>query len=650
MPQKKSDGLELKEIIKEITSYLPKFDSEKFKKAFGFAKSAHKGQKRKDDSPYIVHPVATASVLADLHADEDTLIAALLHDVPEDTKKTIEDIEKTFGKQVSFLVDGITKLSKVYYRHDMAERQVESLKKLLIHSAKDPRVILIKLADRLHNMRTLKHVRPDKQMRIAKETKEIYVPMANLFGLKELSNELQDLCFYHLYPEEYRKVVQKIDKSNLKLKSLLGKTLELIKKELKKEKITADLTGRTRSLHTIFKKLKASSKDVSKLEDVILIRIITNKPANCYRTLGIAHTLFKPKTGMFKDYIAMPKSNGYQSLHTTVFGFNGVSTEIQIRTQRMHEEAEYGILSRYFAMRKGKTMKLDKDSRAKWVDKILEIQKVEHDSIEFIEDLKQDIFEDRIFVFTPKGDSIDLPRGATCIDLAYAIHSDIGHCANGAEVNGTVVPLTTTLKTGDIVKIKTGSEKSPHLYWLDFAKTNVAKQRIREFLSKESGAKKIHRGRNILNKELESAGIGFVEDLNFKKVQQVMRNEHDKFFETKNDLLVAVGEGSVKPITIANIFLKEKTPAKKLAKSVRVGIQVLCEDRVGLLRDLTNVAARFSLNLCGVKAFYSRYMRLHFVRLQFDVDSYDKLSQLLKHMERVEGVHGIVRVFPWRHF
>lgn len=662
MPQKKSDSLALQEIIDTVLGYLPKFDAEAFEKAYKFAEEAHKDQFRKDESPYITHPFETVKILASLRVDEDTLIAAFLHDVPEDTAKTIEDVEKTFGKNVAFLVDGITKLSKVYYRHDMAERQVESLKKLLIHSAKDPRVILIKLADRLHNMRTLQYVREDKRLRIAKETMGVYVPIANLLGIKELRNELEDLCFYHLYPKEYQEIYKKIQNSKIKLKSVLDDTIQLVKAELSKQGISAEIYGRHRNLYTIFKKLQAASGNISDIQDVLAIRVVTNKAPQCYRALGVVHSLFKPKTGLFKDYIAVPKSNGYQSLHTTVFGLMGVSTEFQIRSERMHKEAEYGILSRYLSSSKGKVLKLDKDRRAHWVEQVLDIQKAERDSADFMEDLKQDIFEDRIFVFTPRGDSIDLPKGATCIDFAYAIHSDVGHRALEASINDRICPMTTVLNTGDTVKIITSKcKKGPELSWLEFAKTNVAKTRIRAFLGKEGRDKKIKRGKKILQIEFDRAGLGSVDGMNFKKIQAFMKDTHKKFFPCADDILVAIGDGSLRPLSVVNAFMPQKKPFKfysfsrrpqtdstKTSHPARVGIQIICNDRLGLLRDITSVISRFALNIIRLRATTSKYLKKYIILVYFDVDSFEKLSELLRHIEQVDGVIAILRVFVRR--
>ena len=336
-------------ICEDVSKYLVGFDKSKFLKAFQFAEKSHKGQFRKNGDPYIIHPIETVKNLIKLRADEDTLIAALLHDVPEDTGISMDQIQNLFGEKVAFLVDGITKLSKVYYRNDMEERQVESLKKLLIHTAKDPRVILIKLADRLHNMQTLEFVQKNEKIkRISKETLEIYVPIANLLGIQDLKSTLEDLCFKYLYPEDYEKLRSKIMSTFEKYYGVLEKMLETIKKELKKHEIQAKVTGRTKSLFSIYKKIISQNKTVDDINDRIALRIITKKKEDCYTALGIVHDLFTPRPGEFKDYIAVPKVNGYQSIHTTVFGLNGVMTEIQIRTEKMHIESEYGIAAHYF--------------------------------------------------------------------------------------------------------------------------------------------------------------------------------------------------------------------------------------------------------------------------------------------------------------
>jgi GTP diphosphokinase / guanosine-3',5'-bis(diphosphate) 3'-diphosphatase len=659
MTSKKSDILTLKEIIEIVSGYLPKFDERNFEKAYKFAEKAHRGQRRKEGSPYITHPLATAEILAGLHVDEDTLIAALLHDVPEDTEKTLEDVQNNFGKNVTFLVDGITKLSKVYYRHDMAERQIESLKKLLIHSAKDPRAILIKLADRLHNMRTLEFVREDKRLRIAKETMEIYVPIANLFGIKEIRNELEDLCFQYLHPEKYKEILHKVEDSKIKLDDFLNQTIALIQGELLKQKVRAVIYGRHRNLYTIFKKLKTAGGEISKITDVLAIRIIVKNKPHCYKSLGVVHDLFKPKVGFFKDYIAVPKPNGYQSLHTIVFGIKGVSTEVQIRTEAMHREAEYGILSSYLSPQRGKVLKLDKDKRAKWVDQILEMQKAERSSKDFIEELKQDIFEDRIFVFTPKGDSIDLPKGATCIDFAYTIHTDVGHKALHAEINHKSSPLTQVLKSGDTVKIVTSKRrKEPDWSWLNFVKTNIAKDRIKKYLGSESRDKRLKRGKNILQTEFDRAGLGLIKDMNFKKAQESMRVRQKKFFSTKEDLLISIGSGGLTPISVIRALLSaNKKPTKSYRFSdyegtskrpARVGIKITCHDRIGLLRDISDIIAKFTLNIKKMKAYVAPFTKEPVIEIFFDVESFAKLSKILRHIEQIDGVISIMRLFVKR--
>ncbi|MBU1445922.1 RelA/SpoT family protein, partial [Patescibacteria group bacterium] len=475
-PKKVNIEREIEEIIAEVKQYLPDFDEKKFLKAFEFARNAHADQLRKDGTtPYIWHPIEAVKILVGLRVDEATLITALLHDVPEDTNRTLNEVGKLFGEKVAFLVDGVTKLSKVHYKYHMEERQVESLKKLLIHSAKDPRVILVKLADRLHNMRTLDNVNPTKRLRIAKETIEIYVPIANLLGISDLKRTLEDLCFKYLLPTDYKRITEHIEDNQVKQKKTLETTIKIIEKELAKANIkTLKLSGRQKTPYSIFKKTIRKNKEVDELEDLLALRIIVETERDCYLALGIVHSIFRPKPGRFKDYIAVPKPNGYQSLHTVVFGVKGEITEFQIRTEKMHIDGKYGIAAHYFY--KDDQYKNEKQSEknyrqqhSQWAEKILEYQKANYNAEHFLEALKIDIFHDRIFTFTPKGDSIDLPSGASPIDFAYAIHTEVGDNAIKAKINDVIVPLTTTLKTGDVIEIITSDkQKGPEREWLIF--------------------------------------------------------------------------------------------------------------------------------------------------------------------------------------
>ncbi len=649
----------LEAIMKNVKKYLPDFNKSKFLEAYEFALKAHKGQFRKDNrTPYILHPLKATQILTKLHVDEDTLIAAILHDVPEDTEKTLRDIEKQFGKNIAFLVNGITKLSKVYYRHDMAERQIESLKKLLIHSAKDPRVILIKLADRLHNMSTLNNVQPEKRIRIAKETLEIYVPIANLLGIEEIKKQLEDECFKYLFQKEYERIEKILSETKIRQENILNETIKIIKRELSKESLlNYEIYGREKSRYSAFKKSLRKDKPPEELEDLLAIRVVVNDIKECYLVLGIIHSLFKPKPGRFKDYIAVPKSNGYQSLHTVVFGVRGQITEFQIRTQQMHLDAQYGIAAHYFY----KDSHLNGDfneKHSKWAQKILEYQKANYDSENFLEALKIDIFQDRIFTFTPKGDTIDLPRGATAVDFAYSIHTEVGDNAQKAEVNGQIAPLTTTLKTGDIVNIITADQPTgPSREWLIFTKTNLAKNKIRESLRTNSRRKKLSIGRRLLQKDFDRAGVGILEDAPKRKVRDLIKHYENEFkTRTFDDIFIRIGEGSISPVDVltriypSETIIKEKklsifervfnkTPVKKK----QVSLKIKAMDRIGAGRDLLAILSDNEINVISLKIAPRKFQNVFTMILNLEMESFEKFSYLCQQLEQVEEIVEVGR-------
>lgn len=654
---------ELQTLIKQIYKYLPDFNEKKFREVFSFAKSAHEGQKRKSDEPYLVHPFETVKILVGLRSDEDTLIAAMLHDVPEDTSHSLSEIEERFGEKVSYLVDSITKLSKVYYRYDMEERQIESLKKLLLHSAKDVRVILVKLADRLHNMRTINYIdNQNKCQRISKETLEIYVPIANLLGIEEIKRELEDLCFECLMPQEYVHIKTELKKTREWQQKSLDETVMLLKKTLKKENVEFEISGREKSLYSIFKKILRKGTSVQEgVNDFLALRIIVNDPLECYKVLGIIHGLFKPMFGCLKDYIAVPKNNGYQSLHTTVFGIRGARTEFQIRTHEMHLEAEYGIASHYFYDQNKQTQISTEGKRAEWVKKILDLQRDQQDNKDFIENLKIDIFQDKMFIFTPKGDVIDLPRGATAVDFAYAIHTDVGNRALKAEVNGESFPLTAPLKSGDTVKIIVSQKLTgPNREWLLSAKTSQAKSNIRAWLRKESREDKYTIGRQWLQTEFDRTGLGLVEEIPNRAIKSFL----EKYpYATFDDVIVAIGEGSITPESVlqrlfpekqtANVGFFEKIFNKFLRKFNRstedlIGITIIGEDRVGQLQKITTAFMELGVNIVNLKLcnrFFSPFFK---AKAYLSVKDLDQLRKVFENLERIEGVMEVRRFFVTR--
>lgn len=455
-------------------------------KAYNFAKQAHEGQKRFSGEPYFNHAFATAYKLAELGMDTETIAAGFLHDTIEDGAATEEVLRKEFGDEIAFLVEGVTKLGKLRYQG--IERHTESLRKLFFAVAKDIRVLIIKLADRFHNVQTLGHVRKEKQKRIALETLEIYAPFANRLGMGELKGMLEDAAFPFAYPEPYRDITEQLrDRKNIKQKHLekINRTLQ---KELAVHGITDFKTDyRIKHTYSTYQKLLKKEKDIEKIYDIAALRIIVGSVEECYKTLGIIHSLWRPLPGRIKDYIAFPKPNGYQSIHTTIFTGDGDIVEIQIRTEVMHQEAEYGIAA-HFAYKEERASPNSNalNKRLRWVKQLSEWQKQVHESKEFLENLRMDFFEHRVFVFTPQGDVIDLPENASPVDFAYAIHSDIGNHASGAKVNGKFTSLDAPLKNGDIVEIITKKSSMPNQKWLQYVKTTLARKQIRSALGKNA--------------------------------------------------------------------------------------------------------------------------------------------------------------------
>ncbi|MFA6272232.1 MAG: RelA/SpoT family protein [Patescibacteria group bacterium] len=473
----------IQQLLNKIAKKNPKMDLDMIRLAYDYAKEAHKGQKRRSGEDYIQHPLHTASNLVDMGLDEKIIIAGLLHDIPEDTDLTIEDIRKEFGKDIATLVAGITKLGKIKYRG--MQRYVENLRKMFLAMAKDVRIILIKFADRMHNLQTLDALPEEKRRRIALETLEIYSPIANRLGMGEIKGILEDLSFPHVLPEEYAWLMKETKGRITRQEKFLEEVKKEIKKVLRKEGIeTISIHGRTKYLYSLYKKLLVKDKDFSKIYDLVALRIIVPTISDCYATLGIIHKYWKPLKGRIKDYIATPKPNGYQSLHTTVFCLDGNLVEFQIRTPEMHEFAEYGIAAHWHYSETGKTKDshgITVDSPA-WIKDLVTIQKEAKDKTHYLEAIKVDIFQNRIFVFTPKGDVIDLPEDSTPVDFAFSIHTDVGIRCIGARVNEKISSLDTRLKSGDMVDIIIDkNRKKPSTDWLSFVKTNIAREKIRYY-------------------------------------------------------------------------------------------------------------------------------------------------------------------------
>ena len=488
-------------IFKEWSGYLKPEDISQLQSAYHFSEQAHEGQFRNSGEPYISHPLAVASILAEWHLDSQALTAALLHDVMEDTSVTKTEISRNFGKPVAELVDGVSKLDKIEFESH-AEAQAENFRKMLLAMARDVRVILIKLADRLHNMRTLGAVGDEKRRRIARETLEIYAPIANRLGLNSIYQELEDLSLQHLYPDRYRVLAKALKSARGNRREVVGKVLDAIKRKLKSAGVEAQAQGREKHLYSIYSKMREKHLTFAQVLDVYGFRIIVNDVPACYLALGALHGQYKPIPGKFKDYIAIPKSNGYQSLHTTLFGPFGTPIEVQIRTHEMHKLAEAGVASHWLYKDSDTSLSELQKKTHQWLQSLLEMQSQSGDSVEFLEHLKVDLFPDEVYVFTPKGRIMPLPRGATAVDFAYAVHTDIGNRCVAVKLNQELMPLRTELKNGDRVEIITAAHAKPNPLWLNFVTTGKARSRIRHFLKTMHFEESVKLGERMLNQAL----------------------------------------------------------------------------------------------------------------------------------------------------
>lgn len=526
---------------KKILSYNPSADLSLIRKAYEFAKKAHSGQHRVSGELFIFHPLEVAIILADLELDIATIAAGLLHDVVEDTQYTVEDIEKSFGPEIALLVDGVTKLGKLEYR-TKEEQQAENLRKMFLAMAKDIRIILIKLADRLHNMRTLKYLPKEKQKEKAVETVEIFAPLAHRLGISKIKWELEDLAFRYLEPEHYYELVDKVAKKRKEREEHINKMIAILREKLSAAGISAEIQGRPKHFYSIFKKMKEQNKSFDQIYDLTAVRVIVESIRDCYAALGVVHTLWKPIPGRFKDYIAMPKPNMYQSLHTTVIDSLGDPLEIQIRTYEMHKTAEYGIAA-HWRYKEGDKGDRDFDKKLSWLREILDWQRELRDAREFMESLKIDLFSDEVYVFTPKGDVIDLPMGSCPIDFAYRIHTDVGNRCIGAKVNGKMVPLDYKLVNGDIIEIITSAHSNgPSRDWLNIVKSTQAKNKIRQWFKKERREENIARGKEMLEKEAKRQGYDIFQLLKCDFVPNLLKKMS---FVNLEDLYAAIGYGGM---------------------------------------------------------------------------------------------------------
>ena len=548
----------IQDIIAKRKEHSRKVDQKLIQKAYKYAVEHHGDQRRKSGEPYIIHPLNVAYILADIGLDESTICAALLHDVVEDTDATEDDIKREFGEEISDMVAGVTKLGKIAFA-TVEEQQAEDYRKMFLAMGKDIRVILIKLSDRLHNMRTLKHLKRDRQIAISKETMELYAPLANRLGLYSIKWELEDLAFKYLYPEEYHELVEGINKKREERLKFIEKIMQDIRVELKKQKIDAEVTGRAKHLYSIYRKMKRDNKTLDQIYDLFALRILVTSVKDCYAALGVVHDLYSPMPGRFKDYIAVPKPNMYQSIHTTLLGEKGTPFEVQIRTWEMHRIAEFGIAAHwaykeasYFG--KKQAVKVEEDKLA-WLRETLEWQKDMQDPQEFLETLKTELFEDEVYVFTPKGAIKVLPRGSTPIDFAYNIHAEIGHHMTGCKINSKMMPILTPLKTGDIVEIITSdNSKGPSRDWLKFVKSSSAKNKIKSWFKKEQKAENIEKGKDLIEKELKRIGVSH-SDLFKPEYLEPMLNKYK--YKDLDEMYAAIGFGANSSVKVIARMLQE---------------------------------------------------------------------------------------------
>ncbi|MEG1287374.1 MAG: bifunctional (p)ppGpp synthetase/guanosine-3',5'-bis(diphosphate) 3'-pyrophosphohydrolase [Clostridium sp.] len=596
----------IENLLKKIKENCNNVDIAVVKRAYDLATEAHKEQRRESGEPYVIHPIDVATILSEMGMDTSTIVAGLLHDVIEDTHYTYEDISEMFNEEIANLIQGVTKLEKIEYK-TKEEQQADNVRKMLLAMAKDIRVIIIKLADRLHNMRTLKFMKKEKQKQKAKETLDIYAPLAHRLGMSKIKWELEDLSFRYLHEEEYYDLVKQIAEKRVEREAYIADiTLDLYNK-LDDAGVDSDIDGRPKHFYSIYKKMISKNKSIEQIFDLTAIRILVNSVKDCYGVLGIVHTVYKPIPGRFKDYIAMPKQNMYQSLHTTVIGPQGKTFEIQIRTFEMHKTAEYGIAAHWKYKEGDNHEEKDRDkgfgNKLTWLRDMLEWQTETSDAEEFIEGFKIDLFTDEIFLFTPKGVVLNLPNGGTPIDFAYRIHTDIGNRCVGAKVNGKIVPLDYKLKTGEIVEILTSkTAKGPNMDWLSIAKSNQAKSKIRQWFKKAKKEENLCKGKDIFERELKKQGVIYSEISKGEVYERIIKRNN---IHSMDDLYAAIGVGILSASTYIsklkedNIIEKEKLSQEEVIKNIdehiSKGEKKSADNNYGItVKGLNNLMVRFA--------------------------------------------------------
>lgn len=593
-------------LLKKIYENSHNIDKDIIKKAFDIANDAHKTQKRESGEPYITHPIDVAIILAEMGMDTSTIAAGLLHDVIEDTEYTYDDLKKLFNEEIANLVQGVTKLGKIEYK-SKEEQQADNVRKMLLAMAKDIRVIIIKLADRLHNLRTLKFMPKPKQKQKAKETLDIYAPLAHRLGISKIKWELEDLSFRYLHEEVYYDLVKQIAEKRAEREVYIAKITKDLHKKLEESEIDSDIEGRPKHFYSIYKKMVNKNKSIEEIFDLTAIRILVNTVKDCYGVLGIVHTIYKPIPGRFKDYIAMPKPNMYQSLHTTVIGPQGKPFEIQIRTFEMHKTAEYGIAA-HWKYKEGDSAKEDREqsfeSKLAWLRDMLEWQKETSDAEEFIEGFKIDLFADEVFVFTPKGVVINLPSGATPIDFAYRIHTDVGNRCVGAKVNGKIVPLDYKLKTGEIIEILTSKNaKGPNMDWLNIVKSNQAKSKIRQWFKKIKKDENIVKGKDLFERELKKQGVNY-SDIAKGETYEKLRKRYN--INSMEDLYASIGVGQLSASSYISKLKEENITEKQSAESINKAIE---EQLAKSDRSLNKVTKDYGITVRGERNLMVRFAK-----------------------------------------
>jgi guanosine-3',5'-bis(diphosphate) 3'-pyrophosphohydrolase len=567
------------DVVEEARRHRPSINIGLIERAHQVAEQAHEGQERASGEPYISHPVQVAHYLATLQMDAETLAAGFLHDVPEDTEMTIPDIEKRFGREVGRLVDGVTKLSKFGSARSMEEQQAENIRKMFMAMAEDVRVVIIKLADRLHNMRTLSFLPAEKQARIARQTMEIYAPLAHRLGMWQIKWELEDLSFKYIEPDKYHQLVEMLADRRKVRESFINKSIGILRKELAKVGIAAEISGRPKHLYSIYKKMERKGAEFSEIYDLHAVRVLVEDVKDCYAALGVVHSMWRPIPGQFDDYIAMPKANMYQSLHTAVIGPDAKPLEVQIRTRQMHEVSEAGIAA-HWRYKEGSRGDRRYDEKLAWVRQLIDWQREVADATEFVEGLKLEVFQDQVFVFTPKGDVKDLPAGATPLDFAYRIHTDVGHRTIGAKANNRLVPLDYKLHNGDIVEIiTTKAAHGPSRDWMNIVQTNQAREKIRQWFKRQQRDENISQGKDLLDRELRRVAHETLGSISSGKLNEIASQAHYKEID---DFFAAIGYGAISPGSVvskleihddAAITLPEVAPASVTPSTTGVRVK-----------------------------------------------------------------------------